>query len=444
MTTEQNPYLQLPGENINDYVKRIIGIKDQAVTPVVQPTFSQQTLQDNPYLQRPDEQNGQIMNYVNRIQGLNNPSTPPATPVTPVTPVSDQSKIQTLEGTAFTSPAKTQEMKDKQVEIDKANKDYETALGTISSNPWLSEAGRVGRVKKLYDMYQTEATRLSNEYKDMSDTQANTQNLQLAELNYLSGKKKEDKYLSISESESLGVPYGTTRKEARDMGITIDNTVDNTVKEKTSKTEDEAKRVEGLLTNFGTRNNVSEGYYNQVKAMSGMSTSEFDKRFKYLLGEGAGNVKFSNSDIKRLIASGLTSSDVKNLQKDISKAGWNDNIKKESGLTEEQSTILEDVMNGVSVKDENKAREAKIRPSDNDFQKSAGLLVAQLWKENIFRTRSGERDQAIKDIMQALTDNDNKIDINGKVYVLTTEEINKFRKYMSEVTYPQVLKIRGK
>lgn len=47
----------------------------------------------------------------------------------------------------------------------------------------------------------------------------------------------------------------------------------------------EITRIQNELTNYGARDYVSLGYYNQMKASSSLSPNEFDDRFSYLLKE---------------------------------------------------------------------------------------------------------------------------------------------------------------
>lgn len=526
MNTQQaNPYLQKPGESITAYSKRIIEMNkakatpvSQSVKPVASPTtpgwtaygptgephtlskgFSQSYFEDwakakgyftsqeglrtsaESQLAKAKEDLAKVQSQIANVKAspyggegeipgdiLNAESPEQAADL------AYQNRIKELEAVAFNLPAETQEMKDKRAEIDKANEDYETALGTISDNPWLSEAGRVGRNKKLYDMYQIKATRLSEEYNAMADIQARTQDLQQAELNYLSGKGKSEEYLSMSDCKELGLPYGTTKREAMEKGIIPADMVkswtefsDSDKKKLAARgidwtTEEgfaqglqelygaegeeggEVQRVSDLLTNFGTRDYVSEGYYNQVRATADMSATDFDRRFKYLLGgEVEGGIEFSYNDKKRLVASGLTSAEITQLQGDISRSGWSEALKEGSGLTAEQLATVNNIMKGVTLKEEKEIEEAKIRPSDSDLQKTAELLVARYWKEGALSSRSGERAKAIRDIEEVLEKNDDKIEINEKEYTLTAEEFAKFRSYMQAVTYQRVKEIRG-
>lgn len=56
---------------------------------------------------------------------------------------------------------------------------------------------------------------------------------------------------------------------------------------------EELSRITDLLTDFGQRGYVSEGYYNEVKSSSSLSPTEFDNRFGYLVegGEESGFAK---------------------------------------------------------------------------------------------------------------------------------------------------------
>ena len=48
-------------------------------------------------------------------------------------------------------------------QINKADADFSTAIGNINENPWLSEAGRVGRIAKTQEMYSRTSARLQNQ-----------------------------------------------------------------------------------------------------------------------------------------------------------------------------------------------------------------------------------------------------------------------------------------
>jgi hypothetical protein len=54
-------------------------------------------------------------------------------------------------------------------DLDKATDDYNTAVGEINLNPWLHEASRLGKIKKVYDMYEAKASRLQNSYTTLSN-----------------------------------------------------------------------------------------------------------------------------------------------------------------------------------------------------------------------------------------------------------------------------------
>ena len=48
------------------------------------------------------------------------------------------------------------------MQINQADKDFQTAMGGINENPWLSEAGRVGKIAKLQEQYEMTKSRLGN------------------------------------------------------------------------------------------------------------------------------------------------------------------------------------------------------------------------------------------------------------------------------------------
>lgn len=170
-------------------------------------------------------------------------------------------------------------MDDLDSQISQRRDELIQAEDQITKNPWLPEAGRTGRIAQLYSMAEKEITNLidqrnslSTEYQSgieraervATKTQAEQEagrKLSTEELKYWQGViearekipetpktfktdegtfawewddetgtwsakliseavAKEDELLSISEAEKLGVPYGTTKAEATEMGIT--------------------------------------------------------------------------------------------------------------------------------------------------------------------------------------------------------------------------------
>jgi len=163
-------------------------------------------------------------------------------------------RIEELEKLAFAPPTKTwdevyteayntaglgdikKQISDLDTKITKTKDDLYTAEGEINENPWLSEAGRVGRVKKLYDAAQKDIKNLVEQRKTLVD-EYNTGiksagdaadralkgwesqgKLYQAELKYLTESGK-DEVLSVSDAKALKVPYGTTKAEAMEKGI---------------------------------------------------------------------------------------------------------------------------------------------------------------------------------------------------------------------------------
>lgn len=85
-------------------------------------------------------------------------------------------RIEELETKAFQTPEKSfkelwdemykaSKLPDLEAKITKVKEDLYSAENQINENPWLSEAGRVGRIKKLYDMAQKEIDNLTDQYK---------------------------------------------------------------------------------------------------------------------------------------------------------------------------------------------------------------------------------------------------------------------------------------
>ena len=117
--------------------------------------------------------------------------------------------------------------------------------GEINENPWLSEASRVGRVRRLYDMAQKDIELLSDERKLLADryndglTQARdmatriiadwgaTQQLRQREIEHLEERIPQDPLLTLTELEAINrglpanqrLPFGTTRSQAQQRGI---------------------------------------------------------------------------------------------------------------------------------------------------------------------------------------------------------------------------------
>jgi len=194
------------------------------------------------------------------------------------------------------------QINDIDAKIDQKNADLLTAEGEISENPWLSEAGRVGRTKKLYDMAQKEITNLVNKRKQLTDTYnagidaaekvatrtttgyEREQALTQKELAYFSkiaeGKGEEEEILSPSEAKMLGVKYGTTKKEAQEMGIIPKGA------EKTSWTEFSSQEKRKLVA-AGIDWTTEEGY---------------EKAIKYLYPEKEEKTFLSTSDYRNLAA----------------------------------------------------------------------------------------------------------------------------------------------
>jgi hypothetical protein len=72
-------------------------------------------------------------------------------------------------------------------DINKADADYATATGDINDNPWISEAGRVGKIAKLTSAYELTRKRLDNQLTlatgKQSDLKTEAQNVALQTIN---------------------------------------------------------------------------------------------------------------------------------------------------------------------------------------------------------------------------------------------------------------------
>jgi len=164
-------------------------------------------------------------------------------------------RIKELEQLAFAAPTKTWEEIFKEAydtaglkniktrikkfddKITKIKDDLVSAEGKINENPWLTETGRVGRVKRLYDMAQKEINNLVEQRKSLVEEYKTgvssaekvaeetlkkweTQTkLYKTELDYLTKTEKGEEYLSVAEAKALGLPYGTKKAEAMEKGI---------------------------------------------------------------------------------------------------------------------------------------------------------------------------------------------------------------------------------
>ena len=164
-------------------------------------------------------------------------------------------RIKELEQLAFAAPPKTWEeifteaydtsglkniktrIKKFDDKITKIKDDLVSAEGKINENPWLTETGRVGRVKRLYDMAQKEINNLVEQRKSLveeyktgvssaekvaekalGEWEKQTK-LYKTELDYLTKTGKGEEYLSVAEAKALGLPYGTKKAEAMEKGI---------------------------------------------------------------------------------------------------------------------------------------------------------------------------------------------------------------------------------
>ena len=157
------------------------------------------------------------------------PIVPP--PEAPPAPPTKEEKVTKLEESAFAKPAKTYaevkkdvytdlgidtvasktKITDIDAKIAKAKDDLITAEMQITENPWLSEAGRVGRIKTLYDLAEKTISNLVDQrklawdeftyYEDRADKAAirilaeeeTGRKLAKEELDYLQGLIKGEK-----------------------------------------------------------------------------------------------------------------------------------------------------------------------------------------------------------------------------------------------------------
>ncbi|MDD5519049.1 MAG: hypothetical protein PHV98_06840, partial [Candidatus Omnitrophica bacterium] len=89
--------------------------------------------------------------------------------------------------------------------------------------------------------------------------------------------EEEEELLSVAEAKSLGVPYGTTKKEAAAMGLTpgADRGIAEAIADMSVQLRSVAQ--DGL---------VSQEDYDRAKEAwqgEGLSSNDFDKEFSYLL-----------------------------------------------------------------------------------------------------------------------------------------------------------------
>jgi len=180
-------------------------------------------------------------------------------------------RIKELEKLAFAPPPKTweeiyseayktaglEDVKKKITNLDTQIQTKKDQLyseeAEINENPWLSEAGRVGNVKKLYDMAKKEISNLIEQRKTLTD-EYNTgiksagdvadralkgwetqTKLYKSELDYLTKTEKREQVVSYSELAKINkllpadkrLPYGTTKAEAMATGVVPVETVKN-------------------------------------------------------------------------------------------------------------------------------------------------------------------------------------------------------------------------
>ncbi len=96
-----------------------------------------------------------------------------------------------------------------QAELDEMTADYNEAVGKINENPWISEAGRTGKIRRIYEAYSAEATRLqnkittlSNEYERGQDRAYNMSSQALSELEQGQTRTKEELNYYIQRAEA--------------------------------------------------------------------------------------------------------------------------------------------------------------------------------------------------------------------------------------------------
>lgn len=213
-------------------------------------------------------------------------------------------RIKELEGLAFAPPPKSYEeifeeayetaelasikkkIEDLDAKILQKKRDLYAGEAEIIENPWLSEAGRVGRIRKLYDIAQKDISLLVDERKTLVE-QYNEgvksaervaertlkgweaqQELYKAELGYLTRTEKGEKLLTISELKELNtllppekrLKYGATREEAIAMGIAIPGEM---IKEWTEFTDLEKRKLKAAGIDWTT----PEGYAEALEAL---------------------------------------------------------------------------------------------------------------------------------------------------------------------------------
>ncbi len=135
--------------------------------------------------------------------------------------------ISELEAGAFAAPTQTFEtiykkayeesgladiktkMETKQTEINKATEDYNTELGKLNEDPWISEARRVGKNRVLTEMYDrrkalldAEYTQLSNKYDTGKEAAENTATRALSELEAGRTRTKEELAYYVKRAEA--------------------------------------------------------------------------------------------------------------------------------------------------------------------------------------------------------------------------------------------------
>jgi len=184
-----------------------------------------------------------------------------------------------------------------QAEINQATADYNQIVDDTKSNPWKSQAGITGTIAKATEAYNRTLTRLQakqtvlsnniqraeNRADTLSQRITNetkkTQQLSKEELAYYINRAKAD-----IKAEQIISKEAETKELARYFPEYIESYKKKiTAAEKTTaRKQTEIKRVQNELTNYGQRDYVSLGYYNQIKQSSTLSPNEFDSRFSYL------------------------------------------------------------------------------------------------------------------------------------------------------------------
>lgn len=197
---------------------------------------------------------------------------------------------------------KKSKLPDLEKQITKTKNDLYDAEGKINENPWISEAGRVGKVKRLYDMAQEKINNLTNQYnmeynkvKTLATGQANqyqyNQNQSLRQLDYLNKHEGGQATLwptgapsTYREWELAGGQKGTGKSYAEWLKATGSQAGSGKMSYNTPTRAYIGQMNKWLRTHIRTNGTIDEAHWNEARTSwvvrHGLNPSEFDRLFK--------------------------------------------------------------------------------------------------------------------------------------------------------------------